>query len=96
MKTVVITGISGTLGSAMGKAYKSRGWRVVGVTRQPNLEGDFFDELCVSPQETIEDARKLFEYDPDVVILNAGQIETEVGEGGIPVIELVESMNRVN
>ena len=45
MKTVVITGISGTLGSAMGKAYKSRGWQVVGVTRQPNLEGDFFDEL---------------------------------------------------
>ncbi|MDJ0555510.1 MAG: NAD-dependent epimerase/dehydratase family protein [Microcoleaceae cyanobacterium MO_207.B10] len=44
MKTVVITGISGTLGSAMGKAYKSRGWRVVGVTRQPNLEGDFFEE----------------------------------------------------
>ncbi|MGK7922128.1 MAG: NAD-dependent epimerase/dehydratase family protein [Trichodesmium sp.] len=96
MKTVVITGISGTLGSAMGKLYKSRGWRVVGVTRQPNLEGDFFDELCVSPQQTIEDARKLFEYDPDVVILNAGQIETEVGEGGIPVVELVESMNRVN
>ncbi|NEO61192.1 MAG: SDR family NAD(P)-dependent oxidoreductase, partial [Moorea sp. SIO4G2] len=36
------------------------------------------------------------EYDPDVIILNAGQIETEVGDGGVPLVEIVESMNRVN
>lgn len=95
-KTVVITGISGTLGSALGRAYLKQGHHVVGVTRQAELEGDGFSELCVSPQETIEDAQKLLSYDPDIVILNAGQIETEVGEGGLPVVELVESMNRVN
>ncbi|ERT06815.1 short chain dehydrogenase family protein [Lyngbya aestuarii BL J] len=95
-KTVVITGISGTLGSALGKAYMQQGCHVVGVTRQPDLQGEGYNELCVSPQETLEDAQKLFSYNPDVVILNAGQIETEVGEGGVPLVELVESMNRVN
>ncbi|AOX01524.1 hypothetical protein BJP34_20600 [Moorena producens PAL-8-15-08-1] len=96
MKTVVITGISGTLGSALGQEYINRGWQVVGVTRQENLEGNFFNTLCVSQQQTLEDAQKLLEYDPDVIILNAGQIETEVGDGGVPLVEIVESMNRVN
>ena len=96
MKTVAITGISGTLGSALGREYLSRGWKVIGLTRQDKLEGDYYTHLCVSPQTTIEDAQKLLSFDPDVIILNAGQIETEVGEGGIPIVEIVESMNRVN
>ncbi|MEB3279517.1 MAG: NAD-dependent epimerase/dehydratase family protein, partial [Lyngbya sp.] len=95
-KTVVITGISGTLGSALGKVYMQQGAHVVGVTRQLDFQGEGYSELCVCSQETIEDAQKLFSYDPDVVILNAGQIETEVGVGGVPLVELVESMNRVN
>ena len=32
----------------------------------------------------------------NIIILNAGQIETEVGEKGEPLTEIVESMNRVN
>jgi NADP-dependent 3-hydroxy acid dehydrogenase YdfG len=92
----VITGISGTLGEALGREYKQQGWWVIGVTRKKDLEGDFFDELFVSPQQTVEEALKLFSYDPDIIILNAGQIETEVGENGEPLTEMVESMNRVN
>ncbi|NEP29746.1 NAD-dependent epimerase/dehydratase family protein, partial [Moorena sp. SIO3I6] len=61
MKTVVITGISGTLGSALGQEYINRGWQVVGVTRQENLEGNYFNTLCVSQQQTLEDAQKLLE-----------------------------------
>ncbi|MGK7874396.1 MAG: SDR family NAD(P)-dependent oxidoreductase [Xenococcaceae cyanobacterium] len=89
-------GISGTLGSALGKEYLQRGWRVIGVTRQADLAGDYYSELCVSPQETVEDAQKLMFYDPDVIVLNAGQIETEIDEGGLPLVEVVESMNRIN
>ncbi|EGJ32279.1 MULTISPECIES: hypothetical protein [Moorena] len=50
----------------------------------------------MSQQQTLEDAQRWLEYDPDVIILNAGQIETEVGDGGVPLVEIVESMNRVN
>ncbi|MBD3167214.1 SDR family NAD(P)-dependent oxidoreductase [bacterium] len=96
MKTVVITGISGTLGQALGAQYVRKGWRVVGVSRKDDLEGEYFTDLLVSPQTTVEDAQKLLEYDPDIILLNAGQIETEIGEGGVPLSEMVESMNRVN
>lgn len=95
MKTVVITGVSGTLGTALGKLYRQRGWRVIGVSRK-EFEGDAFSELHVSPQESIEDARELLAYDPDLIILNAGQIETEIGPQGQPLTDMVESMNRVN
>ncbi len=96
MKTVVITGITGALGRALGKIYVRRGWKVVGVTRKDGVEGEFFTDLLVSPQQSIEDAKKIFDYEPDVVILNAGQIETEIGEGGVPLVQMAESMNRVN
>ncbi len=96
MKTILITGISGTLGSALGKEYVSKGWRVIGVSRNDDLHGDFFTELHISAQQSIEDARQLLAYNPDLIILNAGQIETEIGEQGQPLTEMVESMNRVN
>lgn len=97
MKTVVITGISGTLGRAFGKAYVKKGWRVIGVSRQKIAgSGEFFTELHTSPQQSVEDAAQLLEYDADLVILNAGQIETEIGTGGVPLTEVAESMNRVN
>ena len=57
MKTVAITGISGTLGSALGREYLSRGWRVIGFTRQEKLEGDYYTHLCVSSQTTLEDVQ---------------------------------------
>jgi len=96
MKTVVITGISGVLGSALGKHYMQQGWRVVGVSRQSQLEGDFFSELCTNQQKTEADARKLLAYDPDLVIVNAGQIETEVGAEGVPLVNQFEAITSVN
>ena len=59
MKKVIITGISGTLGSALGKEYRERGCQVIGVTRQQSLEGDFFNELCICQQKTTEDAKTI-------------------------------------
>ncbi len=96
MKTVVITGISGILGSALGRQYIRKGWRVIGVSRRDDLEGNAFTELHTNPQETVEDARKLVEFNPDLIILNAGQIETEVGEGGVPLMDQFNSITRVN
>lgn len=97
MKTVIITGISGTLGQAFGRAYLRKGWRVIGVSRKEVAgKGEVFTELHVSPQQTIEDIAPILSYDPDLIILNAGQIETEIGEGGVPLTEVAESMNRVN
>ena len=97
-KTVVITGISGTLGQALGKEYISKGWHVIGVSRSDELEGKgtSFSALHTSPQESVEDARHLLDLDPDLLILNAGQIETEIGDQGLPLTDMVESMNRVN
>ena len=98
MKKVIITGISGTLGKALGEAYLNKGWQVIGVSRRAEIEGkgNCFTELHTSAQDSIEDANKMLDLHPDVLILNAGQIETEIGEQGLPLTEAVESMNRVN
>lgn len=95
-KVAMITGISGTLGQALGRLYKERGWRVLGVTRRETLEGDFLDEAVTSKQETLEDVRALLDRDPDLILMNAGQIETEVGDDGMPLIEQMLQMNKVN
>ena len=95
-KKVIITGISGTLGSALGKFYKDRGWHVIGVSRNEKLEGDYFSELAVNNQKTAEDAELLLEYKPDLAILNSGQIETEVGRCGIPLRQQFESITAIN
>ncbi len=98
MKRVIITGISGTLGKALGEEYLRTGHHVIGVSRREGLEGEgrSFSELHVSEQQSVEDAGRLLDLDPDLLILNAGQIETEIGEKGLPLTEIVESMNRVN
>ncbi|MGE3802887.1 MAG: SDR family NAD(P)-dependent oxidoreductase, partial [Candidatus Kapaibacterium sp.] len=98
MKTVTITGISGTLGKALGEEYLRKGWHVIGVSRREDVEGkgESYSELHVSGQESVENARELLDLNADLLILNAGQIETEIGEKGLPLTEMVESMNRVN
>lgn len=95
-RKVIITGISGTLGTALGREYLRRGWHVIGVSRKTELEGDFLSELCTNNQETAEDARALLAYDPDLILLNAGQIETEVGPMGVPRVDMTESITRIN
>lgn len=96
MKTVVITGITGTLGLALAEVYKKRGWRVIGVTRKSGFSSEFVDETRACNQESVADAEALLAEDPDVILLNAGQIETEVGPKGEPLVEQVQSINQIN
>lgn len=96
MKTIIITGISGVLGSALGRYYKNDGWKVIGIGRKKDIEGDFFSDYYANAQTTSKDARKLLSLDPDVVILNSGQIETEIGEKGEPLIDQFEAITSIN
>lgn len=96
MKRIIITGISGTLGRALGAFYISRGDWVIGVTRREQLSGDYFSEILTSAQQNATNARQLLDLNPDLIILNAGQIETEIGHAGIPLREQFESIQTVN
>ncbi len=96
MKRVLITGITGTLGTALGKAYLAQGWEVIGVSRRDGEPGERSSRHVVNSQETLDDAKALLALDPDVIFLNAGAIEKEVGEKGLPLPEGVELLYRVN
>jgi NAD(P)-dependent dehydrogenase (short-subunit alcohol dehydrogenase family) len=96
IRRVVVTGISGTLGQALGALYRARGDEVVGVTHREGVDVLHCDRLQYSAQQTIDDARALFDCDPDIVILNAGRIETEVGDGGLPLAEATQEIYRLN
>ncbi|MBT3232309.1 MAG: SDR family oxidoreductase [Calditrichaeota bacterium] len=96
LKTVIITGISGVLGSALGRFYLKDGWRVIGVGRKETADGDFYSEYFRNSQKSSEDAQKLLLHNPDLIILNAGQIETEIGEKGEPIIDQFESITNIN
>lgn len=56
MKKVLITGISGTLGSALGRLYMKRGWHVCGVTRQQLQDHRACQYVITNAQETVDDA----------------------------------------
>jgi NAD(P)-dependent dehydrogenase (short-subunit alcohol dehydrogenase family) len=95
-KKVIITGITGTLGSALGKLYLQRGWEVYGVTRQSLDHLDACTQVVTNSQTSITDAVALLEIDPDLVYLNAGAIEKQIGEMGEPLSELTESITTIN
>jgi NAD(P)-dependent dehydrogenase (short-subunit alcohol dehydrogenase family) len=93
---VIITGITGTLGSALGKLYLEQGWEVFGVTRK-NVESlPACSHVVTNNQAGIDDARALLEIDPDLVFLNAGAIEKEIGEMGEPLSEVTQSITTIN
>ncbi len=96
MQKVIITGITGSLGQALGKEYMQKGWHVVGVSRKRDIEKKNFNELLVNKQQDEKDARQLLDQKADLIILNAGQIETEVGEQGVPLVHMIDSINTVN
>jgi NAD(P)-dependent dehydrogenase (short-subunit alcohol dehydrogenase family) len=93
---VIITGITGTLGSALGKLYMDLGWEVYGVTRQSMASHPSCNHVVTSDQTSIEDARGLLDIDPDLVFLNAGAIEREIGEMGEPLSEVTQSITTIN
>jgi len=96
MRRVVITGVTGTLGGALAEEHARRGCAVVGVSRGPGTAPPGCDRLLVNAQRDLEDARALLAEDPDVLVLNAGQIEDRVGDGGLPLAELVRSIYEIN
>lgn len=96
MSVALITGISGTLGSALGTLYRARSYQVVGVTRRAALGTRACTKVLSNAQRTYEDASALLAEDPDLVLLNAGQIETEVGPHGLPQAESLQTIYTVN
>ncbi|MDJ0786284.1 MAG: SDR family oxidoreductase [Myxococcota bacterium] len=95
MKKVVVTGVTGTLGAALAEHYERAGWSVTGVSRKGE-DAPHCQKVLANAQQTIEDARALVAEDPDVLLLNAGQIEDEVGEGGLPLADQTLSIYQVN
>ena len=95
-KKVIVTGITGTLGSALGCLYLQRGWEVYGVTRQPLDQLEACTHVVTNAQTRIADAVALLDIDPDLVYLNAGAIEKEIGKMGEPLSELTESITTIN
>lgn len=95
-KKVIITGITGTLGSALGDLYLKRGWEVYGVTRQSMQRYPSCSQVITSDQSSIDDARALLKIEPDLVFLNAGAIEKEIGDMGEPLPKVTESITTIN
>jgi len=96
VRRVVITGVTGTLGRALAHEHARRGCEVVGVSRRPGATPPGCTRLQVNAQRELADARALLAEDPDVLVLNAGQIEDRVGEAGLPLPELVRSIYDIN
>ncbi len=96
MKKVIITGVSGVLGRALARKYKSLGCEVIGVSRRPEFTSPDLDRVIVCSQRTIDDAEIILREKPDILFLNAGQIEVEVGPNGEPLLSTASSMNMVN
>jgi len=95
-RRIVITGITGTLGSALGRHYRSLGHEVVGVSHREDALSDACDRIVRNAQRDADDARDLLALDPDVLVLNAGRIETEIGRAGLPLCDATEEIYRLN
>lgn len=96
MKTVVITGVTGTLGRALAAHYAARGWEVIGVTRDPGAKLEECSRVVVCAQRNEADAETLVALAPDVLILCAGAIETELGRGGLPLADSTRALYEIN
>jgi NAD(P)-dependent dehydrogenase (short-subunit alcohol dehydrogenase family) len=95
-KRVVITGVTGTLGAALAQAYRSAGCEVVGVSHRETPLPPACHRMVRSAQASADDAERLLELDPDVLILNAARIETEVGPAGVPLVDTTREIFALN
>ena len=79
MKTVLITGAAGYLGSHLAKTMKLAGWKVVGLVHNRQTQSRYIDRIH---QTDICNQDGLFEvfrrYDIDLVIHLAGRIEAGI------------------
>ena len=96
MKTIVITGVTGSLGSALAQHYAAQGHEVIGVTRQPDAKVEACARIETNAQATYADADALLRHRPDLVILCAGAIEERVGSHGLPLPETTRAIYEVN
>jgi len=95
-RRVVITGVTGTLGDALARAYRARAFEVIGVSHRSEAISSACHRLVRSPQATTLDAERLLDLEPDILILNAGRIETEVGVAGVPLVEATREIFTLN
>ena len=95
-RKVVITGITGVLGQALGKRFHQEGAFVIGVSRSNQFEAPWLSQLLTLDQNSLADVGPILDVDPDVIILNAGQIEKEIGDHGEPLPQHADSINRIN
>jgi len=93
---VVITGITGTLGASLGRHYREAGSEVLGVGRRTGSPGEACTRRVVNPQRSLADARALLDLEPDLLFLVAGQIEEELGEGGMPLAQTTIDIVAIN
>jgi NAD(P)-dependent dehydrogenase (short-subunit alcohol dehydrogenase family) len=96
LKTVIVTGASGTLGSALVSLFAARGDAVIGVTRHAGAKLEGCTEVVVNAQRSRADAEALLAPAPDLVVLCAGAIEDEVGATGLPLAETTRALYEIN
>ena len=75
MRVAVVTGASSGIGEALCSELRSRGWRVVGLSRQPALAADEHEECDVTDPVAVEQvAVRVLERHPrvDLLVNNAG------------------------
>lgn len=95
-RRVVVTGVSGTLGAALARTHRARGFEVVGVTHRAELAAPDCDRVVRCAQVDESDARDLLALDPDRLILCAGRIEREIGPAGVPLVEETRGILSLN
>jgi NAD(P)-dependent dehydrogenase (short-subunit alcohol dehydrogenase family) len=96
MKRIVVTGVSGTLGSALARFYTQQGCEVIGITRQPDAKHEWCARVVANAQTSEADAAALVALDADALILCAGAIETELGAAGLPLASATRAIYEIN
>jgi NAD(P)-dependent dehydrogenase (short-subunit alcohol dehydrogenase family) len=96
LRRVVVTGVTGTLGSALARLHAERGDEVIGVSRQSDAKHEWCTRVVTNAQRDAADARALLALAPDLVVLCAGAIETQVGPDALPLPDATVSLFEVN
>jgi NAD(P)-dependent dehydrogenase (short-subunit alcohol dehydrogenase family) len=97
VRVAVVTGASSGIGAELCRELRSRGWRVVGLSRRPAPAADEHEECDVSDRGGVDAvAARVLERHPRIELLvnNAGETARESFVGGNP--ESIETVLRTN